>query len=240
MQSLRNRIPHLLRLRTSKTGTSSTVDQGSLTAPLFQRIPPWWARWTWGLIACDIFLTSSAIELTWNHWSTLVSDLERVSPKPADAPQNAWIPRPAWQRFGLCAAHLGLGAGCAAALLVAQLRFVRTLAVLPPAGKEGRQLFVQCAHNWRKNGTLFPLARCTLQEGRNETEMVLRVAGERGHWYVGLDDALVHGAPGSVTAGRDAILQAWANGGKRVGKWTKMAAGDRDSRWKSGPVSRQN
>ncbi|KAF8220575.1 hypothetical protein L208DRAFT_1539037 [Tricholoma matsutake] len=52
--------------------------------PLFQRVPPWWARWSLGLIACDIFMTGSVIELTWNHWSTLVSDLENASVKSRD------------------------------------------------------------------------------------------------------------------------------------------------------------
>ncbi|KAM6502825.1 hypothetical protein JOM56_002802 [Amanita muscaria] len=208
------------------------------TAPVFQRIPPWWARWTWALIACDLFMTGSAIELTWNHWSQLVSDLESISVKnkenksasedkhlPAEQPYTI---RPTWQRFGLCAAHLTLGVGVAAALLVTQARFVRTVALLPPAGaKQDRRVFVQCAHNWGNHGITFPLRRCSLEEGRNETEMILRVSGERGHWYVGLADAIIDGKPASTLDARNTILQEWKEG-RRVGKWT--AATKVDSR----------
>jgi len=196
-------------------------------------------------------MTGSAIELTWNHWSELVSDLEKIAVKNNDdasgdkpssptTTQQHYVMRPAWQRFGLCASHLTLGVGVAVALLVTQARFVRTIAVIPPmlpSSTQGRQVFVQCAHNWGNHGTAFPLSRCSLEEGRNETEMILRVSGERGHWYVGLSDAIIHGQPaGSMLDARDAILEEWKEG-KRSGKWATSVK--LDDRWKSGPVLRQ-
>lgn len=42
-------------LRSSKTGIPSVAV--STRPPLYQRVPPWWAQWTLGLIACDIFMT---------------------------------------------------------------------------------------------------------------------------------------------------------------------------------------
>jgi hypothetical protein len=81
---------------------------------------------------------------------------------------------------------------------------------------------------------VFPLNKCSLQEGRDTTEMIFRVVGERGHWHMGLEGALVHGQQLSVTSARAAILADW--GGKKVGKWTPIVP--TDNRWKSGPMRR--
>ncbi|PFH46580.1 hypothetical protein AMATHDRAFT_154495 [Amanita thiersii Skay4041] len=257
-----NFFTRFLNLRGSWSGVPSKYVDGAQT-PLFLRIPPWWARWTWALVACDLFMTGSAIELTWNHWSQLVSDLEKIGTKNKEASGGvstptpttgtnsegaSYIMRPAWQRLGLCAAHLTLGVGVAAALLVTQARFVRTIAILPPAttttpaSQSGRRVFVQCAHNWRNHGMTFSLSRCSLEEGRNETEMVFRVLGERGHWYVGLQDAIVHGHQVGVLQARNAILEEWRQQGegklKRVGKWSAKAKVETNGKWKSGPVIR--
>lgn len=154
----------------------------------------------------------------------------------SSAPNN-YVLRPTWQRLALCVSHLGLGAGLAAALLVAQIRFVRTFAILPPARNnsltDGSRVFIQCAHNFRTKGAIFPLNKCSLQEGRDITEMVFRVSGARGHWHIGLRDAIIHGKPSSVDNARAAILADW--GGKLVGKWTTASV---DERWKSGPMRR--
>lgn len=81
---------------------------------------------------------------------------------------------------------------------------------------------------------IFPLNKCSLEEGRNETEMIFRVAGERGHWYIGLHDSIVNGYRAELPEARAAVLANW--GGKRLGRWT--ATTYVDSRWKSGPVRR--
>jgi hypothetical protein len=146
--------------------------------------------------------------------------------------------RPTWQRLGLCASHMFFGVGVAVALLVAQARFVRTIAIVhSPKPADGRRVFVQCAHNWKNHGITFPLSRCSIQEGRDESEMVLRVTGERGHWHIGLTGAFIHGRPiSSVLEARDAILDEWKEG-RRHGKWTMKTKVD--DRWKSGPIVRQ-
>lgn len=141
--------------------------------------------------------------------------------------------RPVWQRLGLSTAHLAIGVGACTALIVAQARFVRTLAIIPPsAGVKNQRLFVQGAHNLRRNGVTFPLNKCSLEEGRNQTEMILRVGGERGHWYIGLEDSVVKGQKSGLSEARAAILSGW--GGKLNGTWTGTTYVD--SRWKSGPA----
>jgi hypothetical protein len=173
--------------------------------------------------------SGSAIELTWNRWSVQVLEPDNASP----TTPGEYTLRPLWQRLGLCTAHLGLGVGLAAALVVTQARFVRTLAIVPPAaGAKGQRAFVQCAHNLRRNGMTFPLNKCSLEEGRNQTEMILRVAGERGHWYIGLEDSIVCGRRVGISEARAAILSDW--GGRRIGRWSGTTYVD--SRWKSGPA----
>ncbi|TFK74683.1 hypothetical protein BDN72DRAFT_812623 [Pluteus cervinus] len=259
----RARVPHPRRAPHGiRSSHAAYIEAQPATTPLFQRVPPWWARWTWALIACDIFLTGSAIELTWNNWYKLVEDFSTPPNKKGSTSSSAveaqpaaaknWEPRPTWQRAGLCLAHLGLGVGCAVALLVTQTRFVRTFAVLPPltpsvikaltriphgTNKPEGRVFIQCAHNWRKNGQFFPLSHCSLEQGRDPSEILLRVRDERGHWHIGLEDSVIHGGNVGRNTGKaqQAILSAWK--GKKIGKFTGTGNNeDVDKRWKSGPV----
>ncbi|KAG5645405.1 hypothetical protein DXG03_006229 [Asterophora parasitica] len=179
----------------------------------------------------------SAVELTYNRWSTPASNLEDSANGKGSPPPNEYVLRPAWQRTGLCAAHMIFGIGIAVALLVTQTRFIRTLTIIPPSGSDGRRVFVQCAHNLRKNGLVFPYNKCSIRDGRNKTEMILRVAGERGHWHLGLEDAVIHGREIPLPEARAEVLADW--GGKRAATLLspkpKQAL---DRRWKSGPIRR--
>lgn len=59
MQSVVNRtsrLSQIFRLRGATSGVPSKLVNLE-NPPLFQRLPPWWARWTMALIACDIFMT---------------------------------------------------------------------------------------------------------------------------------------------------------------------------------------
>jgi len=174
--------------------------------------------------------------------------LENVSlkniKKSTDTPPipDHWAPRPTWQRLGLCVAHLGIGVEAAVTLIVTQIRFIRTFAVLPPLPHGGsavrgdnRRVFIQSAHNWKNNGTIFPIKKCSLEEGRDETEMILRVAGERGHWFIGLHDAVIYGEKASALKARRQIMTDWGEG-KRIGHWTSTSPVD--GRWKGGPIRR--
>lgn len=195
----------------------------------------------------------------------------------AAATGKHWEARPTWQRGALCVAHLTFGVGVAVALLVTQTRFVKTFGILPrlkdaaAASKRptststsistasNRELFLQSAHNWKRNGRVFPVAKCSLAEGRDAEELILRVTGERGHWHIGLHGAIVDGTRVSKDVGhaQGRILAAWvAAGGKLLGQWTDVPKGGSvgggkgpgagagatvqrlDSRWKSGPVVR--
>ncbi|KAG5341508.1 hypothetical protein C0989_009869 [Termitomyces sp. Mn162] len=184
-------------------------------------------------------MTGSVIELTYNHWSTLVSDLESTAKaiKGDDVPTpDQYVMRPIWQRISVCTAHMFFGAGIAAALLITQTRFVRTLAILPASGAEDRRLFLQCAHNWAKRGKIFPLNKCKLQDGRNSSELILKVAGERGHWYIGFANSDINGKRITGPEARAQVIAAWS--GKSIGPSTLEPKSELDKRWKSGPVRR--
>lgn len=184
-------------------------------------------------------MTGSIIDLTYNHWSTLAFDLESSAKKlkGKDLPAaDEYVLRPSWQRVGVCTAHLVFGAGIAAALLVTQTRFVRMFTILPPAGSDGRRVFIQCAHNFRKNGIIFPINKCTLQDGRNATEMIFKANGERGHWYIGFEDSVVNGHRTSLPQARAEVLANWE--GKCDERFLPKPQVRLDSRWKSGPIRR--
>ena len=107
--------------------------------PLYQRLPSWWARYAWTLIACDVFMAGSAMEMTWNHWTTLVTDDPLPSPPSSSEPvqpSTHYGLRPAWQRAGLCFVHLTIGTGVGVFVALAQSRHVRLLTIVPPPVKD--------------------------------------------------------------------------------------------------------
>ncbi|KIK69191.1 hypothetical protein GYMLUDRAFT_35259 [Collybiopsis luxurians FD-317 M1] len=196
--------------------------------PLFQRHSPWWAKYTWALAAGDIFMTGSAIELTWNHWS-----------RPIDGKSDSEVPshseyyelRPIWQRLGLCLGFFVGGAGAASALFIAGFRYTKVLDVFPPinaavvnstrmdksavqkALTEERRVFIQSARHSRSRGITFPLSQCTLHRGRADSEVLLTVDNEKGHWHIALDDdAIVNGQKYKGSAAREVILKEWKGG----------------------------
>lgn len=46
----------IFKLRTIKSGTPSKLVD-TQARPVYQRVPPWWARWAVALVACDVFTT---------------------------------------------------------------------------------------------------------------------------------------------------------------------------------------
>jgi len=197
--------------------------------PLFQRRSPWWARWTFGLVACDAFMTGSAMDLTWQHWSQPIDGKTESEVPPHPEYYNL---RPTWQRLGLCLGFFVGGVAASAFLLIAGFRYTKVLDVFPPLPKpmsnsrisknaaqaaqktqEERRVFLQSARHIRSRGVTFPLSQCTLHRGRADSELLLTVESERGHWYIGLDDdAIIDGKKYKGSAAREVILKAWKGG----------------------------
>jgi hypothetical protein len=72
------RLLYPFRIRSHKSGTPSTLTV--TRPPLFQRVPPWWARWTVGLLACDIFMT--CVHLNISASSYLILREKRLHNRP--------------------------------------------------------------------------------------------------------------------------------------------------------------
>jgi len=161
-----------------------------------------------------------------------------------------------------------MGVAAASALLVARARHVRTLHILPPitttstipaspplvarslpkrgkgkgspipTGPDERRVFLQTGIDVGRVGLVWPIKDCSLQIGRDNTELILRVASEKGHWYIGINDQSVidGGFPSDTKAARDAILQTWRPAtvvGKLEDEQRKKTTGG----WASGPAA---
>ena len=200
----------------------------------------------------------SAIEITWNHWATLVKDLEEISEKNREAvaessatiqPEETketyhWEPRPTWQRAVFCGIY---GAGWALSsiyLLKFRQTFttsirlfrVKSPSLAQPSSSASThvktfQRFVHISTASNPSGLPLALNELTIQDGRNETELVIRYANnastsgegklgrrKRDYWYINLTGARVQGSKlGDIVSARDNIIWAWdgkiGNGG---------------------------
>ncbi|KAI0067599.1 hypothetical protein BV25DRAFT_837714 [Artomyces pyxidatus] len=208
----------LLRFR-----SSHTINANELPQPFYEAPAPWWSRATWVFIAADLITTSSMSELTWRRWT-----------RPADATEKAQgvtdpVLRPVWERAGLVVGHVTFGIGFAVALFVGRSRVVRRLYLLnppPTSPKAPQQLFIQGAHNRDTRGVVAPFKSTRISPGRDDSEVVLRVDGMRGHWWVGLTRAKIDGHEMGKAPAREAFLRVW---GIRKGSPVSSA-------WVGGPV----
>ncbi|KAI9465141.1 hypothetical protein BJY52DRAFT_666322 [Lactarius psammicola] len=220
--ALAQRLRSLLRRKSS--GSYGYI-QNFKGVPFYEARPPWWAKFTWGFIAADLIVTSTMTELTWTKW-TLPPE------KPGDVPTR----RPAWQRAGLCLAHLSLGVGFATLLLIARSRVVRILHIIPASGNGGgtpKQLLIAGAHRHGARGAVVPFSRTRIDPGRDESEVILRIQDVRGHWWIGLTRARLRGTSAPAVRLRDAFMTEW---GIRKGMRGDTGTGIDTGRWKSGPV----
>jgi hypothetical protein len=175
------------------------------------------------------------MELTWSRWTTLdPSQDAKTTPKE----ERIYHPEAAWKRAAVCFAHAGIGIGIGTALIVARNRYLRTFTIINPTKGRERQLFIQSAAHTGSRGLLYPISRCHLQTGRNKGEIILRVDGERGHWFMSTMNAFVFGKKPQdeldvktmkkderenwkrecAFAVRHAIIKEWGPA-KKVGDW---------------------
>ncbi|TDL18019.1 hypothetical protein BD410DRAFT_793711 [Rickenella mellea] len=214
---------------------------------LYDSKPRWWARWVWGLLALDIIFTTSSCDIVMNHWTQRViktPDKKQSSLSDRDAIptpiEYEWELRPFWQRLSLCVAQLFVGAGVGAAIMAFRDRTVWRLRLLPALARAGmtpvspqkslprgrsfgqaadaRLLEVETGSGRKK---LFRFRDCTLEPGRDETEMFMRIQGIRGHFWLGMKGARVldDREMGAADVKRK-LIHAWGPSAKSGGQWT--------------------
>ena len=181
-------------------------------------------------------------ELTWSKW-TVRRDPIGAGPTPDDGgagEEEEFALRPAWQRAGVCLVHLGTGLGLATLLFIGRSRVVRRLHILPAGSvsnaAQGKQLFIQGQHNIGANGAIVPFKHAHLQPGRDDTEIILRVDGVRGHWWVGLTSAQINGQKLHPKQVKEEMLDAWGIRKKNAG----LSESGSDGRWIGGPILRNS
>jgi hypothetical protein len=160
------RSSHILRQRKpldilARLQRQKHTDAKFKEPPLYARKPPFWVRWAYTLVACDLiftyvphhtpanfkrsavtFCSANGCYTSWTRWTIRVDDVPNTAATPAadTPPSDSLTPateptyslRPAWQRATLTVIQMLGGAGAAAMLLVFRARTVRTLRILPP------------------------------------------------------------------------------------------------------------
>ncbi|KAI0753353.1 hypothetical protein C8Q80DRAFT_1217523 [Daedaleopsis nitida] len=184
---------------------------------------PWWARWTYFLVVADIFITATACELSWSHW-TMWEELpqESDSPSSSTSPPRSeaevvghYVLRPWWQRGMFAASSLVMGVGLAGVLIGARSRVVRRMYIISNAaskrivGDANRLLVIQSPLHLRQHGAVYPLHRTRLVNNPKLPEMMIGLKDERGHYSVPLEGAEVNGLKLSPWDAKMTLYKIW-------------------------------
>ncbi|KAJ7496846.1 hypothetical protein FB451DRAFT_1386198 [Mycena latifolia] len=184
----------------------------ALSIPLYHRRPSGLAVFGPALLAFDAVLMASTVPITWTHWKTPPKDGEVRTLRP-------W-----WMRAAACSLELATGAVLAGTLLVYRSRMVTLISILPPKNPTAaptafnRRIFIQTAHNWGRNGTIFPLSACTMTRVEKQV-MFLQVKGEFAGWQLNLDKSTVDGEPAtsaSVEHACQTFARHWQGAGGKA------------------------
>ncbi|KDQ56477.1 hypothetical protein JAAARDRAFT_107844, partial [Jaapia argillacea MUCL 33604] len=179
--------------------------QSSKKVLLYERRPAWWVRWTYALVVADILSFGSMAHFGYNYW-TKYEDESQASvpisdaPNPVDSspPKGRWVARPEWQRFFLASSQVVVGTFIAGALLIYRSHVVTKIHIFQPlrgpSTRSTQQVLVQNPqHRAESGGRLYNMQDCQLRPGRDTTEMILRVKGVKGHFWIGTKGALIKG-----------------------------------------------
>ncbi|KAI0343543.1 hypothetical protein BDW22DRAFT_1182296 [Trametopsis cervina] len=107
--------------------------------PLYERTPPWSARWTYPIIFAQIGVSCALTELIMNHWTELKTPdspklVGSIGEQAADgevAPPPEYVLRPIWQRAPAVLGQFCVSAFICILLLNSRAGIVRRLYLLP-------------------------------------------------------------------------------------------------------------
>ncbi|PPQ84756.1 hypothetical protein CVT24_002670 [Panaeolus cyanescens] len=166
---------------------------------IFQRTPPWWARWVLALVAVDTMVTTSMMELTWFHWGTMEPKAKTSGEiSNGDAEELEFVPRPYSLRSVACFMHFATGCGIAGALLATRSRIVRSIHLLHPLRRKGEprhpRIYVSTASMPFGKGASWPMHSAALVADSHKLNMQLQTSSH-GRWLIDPRGATVEGKP---------------------------------------------
>ncbi|EPQ55217.1 hypothetical protein GLOTRDRAFT_138839 [Gloeophyllum trabeum ATCC 11539] len=202
---------------------STLLDAATKRHLVYEGKPVWWARWTWPLVGMDLFLCSSMAETAWNHWTWPDPAQKELAGEDAHVQPN-YVLRPAWQRFALAAGQFAVGLGFASALVRLRGRAVRRVYIVP-SPSHSAQVFIQTPVHGASSGIRTTLGECRLSPGRDMSEVILRLRGREGEYWMELRGARIRGQEVPLERANAEIWEAFT--GKKAAAM---------QRWKSGPV----
>jgi len=176
---------------------------------LYDRSPPWYIRWMWVLIGVDVLWTGNLADLIWEHWTYKPNDPPgtqlppEIKPPPVAELGVGYIPRPAWQRAGLCGIIIAGGSIAAFALISARVRAVTRLVALPSLGAPKgafREVRIETARG-RRYDVILEKKACALSRTKDDSEIILQTGvvnrpNARSQYWLGLVGANVQGRKG--------------------------------------------
>ncbi|CAA7267278.1 unnamed protein product [Cyclocybe aegerita] len=178
---------------------------------IFEQKPPAWARWALALVAVDIMVSTSAVDIVWNTWGTPAPPSDD-DPRPTN-PENGdevvppkMVLRPAWQRASTGVLFFISGFAVAGFVLAARSRLVNSLTYVRGPRP---QIFLQTPNHHPNYGLQFALKDCSLIPGNSE-QMVLDTRTQ-GRWVLNVRGAILNGRPGPMEKerARSKLISTW-------------------------------
>ncbi|KAF8155993.1 hypothetical protein B0H34DRAFT_715723 [Crassisporium funariophilum] len=180
------------------------------TAALYYRKAPWWARWALVLVALDVMAATSAMEITWNHW-TVPSPTNSAREESTNDTADEVILQPLWKRGPACMLHFMSGCVVAGSILAFRSRVVRSVSIVQTskAANTAPRVYVQTASHPPNFGHEFPLRWCLLKK-RSDAQLIFDVQNQ-GRWLLDMRGASINGRPPSAApeVARTSMLGAW-------------------------------
>ncbi|KAG2008370.1 hypothetical protein CC2G_013807 [Coprinopsis cinerea AmutBmut pab1-1] len=162
-----------------------------------------------------------AAHSTWNYWTepTVVKIPASESSTGQETEKVEWNLRPAWQRGGLCVAHVLAGCMFAGGLLGKRQLFIRSVYLASPEIPAGtkpvadvRRLIIQSAAETKDVGYDYPVKGSWLEPGQSNDEIILRSswANLNSRFSLPLRSAEVSGTKyATVEEAREKLAEEW-------------------------------
>ena len=153
------------------------------------------------------FYSTSAMELSWNHWTVAPDHKEDATNEIETLPEpDERVLQPIWRRSAFCFVHFLSGCAVAGSILAARSRVVRSITVSQHSTKPmaGLRLYLETAGHPLHHGHEIYFKRCTLLEMRNK-RLFFEVK-DYGRWFLDLRGA---SATLSPSLNYDSMIKAW-------------------------------